>query len=595
MSLNTLQIALRNLQRNKVFSVINIVGLAAGIMCTIALFLYVADELSYDRYNGNPVNIYRVFTRLNLKGRESVNAKTASATGKALQRGFPEVTAYARVGYQGEHILKYGDKIFRENNIYLADASYFSLLAVPLLYGDSLTALSQPNSIVLTETSARKYFGRDNPVGKLLQVDNQTTWQVTGVLKDIGEKKQFSCDFLIPMPEELKSDNAGHWFDLSFVTYIKLKDGVDIQNFEKKIQKRISENVAPEAEKMLGVQADKFLAAGNTYKISFQPLSSVYLYSQRKYGIDPNTEWGNARTGDIVYVYIFSAAALFILLIAVMNFVNLSTARSVKRSKEVGIRKTLGSNQQTLITQFMVEAILITFISVILSVVLLQAALPIFNDLSGKDLHLNFASFYTIPLLLAFTFLVGTIAGSYPAFYLSSFKPVTALKEGPPKRKATLRSVLVVTQFAISSILIIGVIAIRKQVNYIQNKDLGFKREFLISIANGSVLAGREKTFKEELLKNPAISSVTNASLMFAPGIPGSGYLIDKTIGADPLLFQFLDVDADFMKTFGLNLREGRFFSDKLSTDSQAVVINEAAARECNLKSPLDHGLTRIG
>jgi putative ABC transport system permease protein len=324
-------------------------------------------------------------------------------------------------------------------------------------------------------------------------------------------------------------------------------------------------------------------------------LTSIYLYSKTKYGIDSNTEWGDLKTGDVTYVYIFGFVALFILLIACINFMNLSTARSEKRAKEVGVKKALGSKRATLIGQFISESVLMATIAVLFSIIIVQLILPEFNALANRHITLDFSkNIYTIPALIFFTLVVGFLAGSYPAFVLSAFKPIEILKSGVKKRKLWLRNLLVITQFAISISLIIGMIVIRSQLSYIQHKDLGFSKDHLLSIDNAAVLGDKIKVFKQELLKNPKIMAVTNASLMFAPGIPGNGYLFNKQSGTDLISFQFLDVDYDFAKTFDLKLTQGRFFSDAFSTDSTAVIMNESALRECHTTDVLNKTITRI-
>ena len=307
------------------------------------------------------------------------------------------------------------------------------------------------------------------------------------------------------------------------------------------------------------------------------------MHSQRKYGIDLNTEWGDVRSSDIEYVYIFSAVAIFILLIAVINFMNLTTARSEKRAKEVGIRKTLGSNKITLVWQFISEAIQMTMFAMIISIVLLEIVLPFFNSFSGRNLTMQFFdNFYTIPLIVAFVLFVGILAGSYPAFYLTSFKPVQVLKSNlySGSRKSYLRSSLVIAQFTISICLLIATIIIKNQLDYVQNKNLGFKKDHLISIVNATVIGKNAEAFKQELLNNSNIISVCSSSPLFRSGIPGNGYLYNKKSGTDPFAFQYVDTDYEFLKTFQIELIKGRFFSKEFSTDSIAVVVNEAAVRE---------------
>jgi putative ABC transport system permease protein len=594
MLLNYFKITYRNLITNKGFSAINITGLSLGIACSIVLFLFVLDELNFDTFNKKASRTYRLYVHSSINKEESNNSKTAPPAGPTLVQILPEVLIQTRIGYFGGHDLRYKDKIFRENRIYTVDSTYFDVFTLPFVHGDPSIALKNPNSIVLTETMASKYFGEENPTGKSFLVDDTNSYQITGVMKDFPGKSHFRCDFLLSMstyPEVNQQD----WLQGNYSTYIVLKEGVDPIRVERKMQQAILDRLGPEIEKALGFSMKQFLANGNVFEYRMQPLLSIYLHAKRQYNIDPNTEWGDIRIGDSVYVYIFSAVALFILLIAVINFVNLSTARSEKRAKEVGIRKAIGSSRLKLMGQFTTESILLTGLSVIIALFLVQLMLPGFNQIAGRQLALPlFTNAYTIPALLAFTLIVGLLAGSYPAFFLSSFQPVEILKSGVQKRKSSLRSLLVIIQFSISITLILGMIIIRNQLGFLQHKDLGFKKEHLLSVNNAKVLGDKLRSFKAELLKNPAIVSVSSSSLLFANGIPGSAYLFGKQSGTDPILCQFLDVDADFAKTFAVPLKAGRFFSDDRLADSTAVVINEAALRAFNTNDPLDQVVTEI-
>lgn len=591
---SNLKIAFRYLWKNSVFSIVNIAGLAVGITCSVILFMFILDELNFDKFHKNADNIYRVYTHININGKESNNAKTACPLGKTMSKSFPEVTAFARLGYFGGHTLRYKDKAFRETDIYAADSTYFTIFSFPFVHGDPHTALIHPNSIVLTEEMAEKYFEKENPVGKSITVDGQNSYMVTAVMKNFPSRSHFSCDFFVSMSTYPDTDDED-WLDLSYSTFILTKKGTNSHDLETKLTKIVIDHVGPQAEKVLGVPIQQFLEKGNSYTLCLQPMASIHLYSARKYGIDSNTEWGNVTVGDIIYVHIFLVVALVILLIAIINFMNLSTARSEKRAKEVGVRKTLGSGRSRLIGQFIIESVLTVSVAVVISLALVQIFLPAFNQIAGKHLSTEYLSDpRAIPALIIFTLVVGALAGSYPAFYLSSFHAVDVLKSGMKKRKAALRSFLVVTQFAISIALIIAMIVIRAQLYYIQHKDLGFDKENLIFIINAPVLGDKIKTFKEELAKKPSVLGVSNHSLMFGTGVPGNGYLFNRRTGTDPMSFQYLNVDCDFIKTYDVKLIKGRFFSENFPTDSDAVVINEAAMKECMSDDPLGKELTPI-
>ncbi|MDF7815994.1 ABC transporter permease [Runella sp. MFBS21] len=595
MIFNYLKIAWRSLKVNKLFSALNILGLSLGIICFLTLALFVLDELNYDSFHANADRICRVYVHSNINGQETNNSKSAAPLGASLLKDIPEVMSYTRIGYFGQHILQYSDKTFRERSIYTVDSTYFSVFSFPFVYGNPKTALNGPNQVVLTETTAAKYFGTVNPVGKTLLVDGNSSYLVTGVMKDFPEKSHFRCDFLLSMATYTKEANTDYWLGLDYTTYILLKAGVNVSQFETKLKQIITTYVKPQAEKLLGIPFDNFLARGNAYELKVQPLTSIYLYSQATYGIDTNTEWGAMKFGDITYVYIFGIVALFILLIAVINFMNLSTARSEKRAKEVGIKKTLGSDRKSIIQQFITESVLITFFAVVLALALLQITLPLFNLLIDRHLTLNLVeNLYAVPALLLFTLAVGALAGSYPAFFLSSFKPIDIFLKTTLKRKIGFRSALVVVQFSISAALIIGMIVVKSQLNHIQEQNLGFKKEYLLSIDNANALGKQISAFKQELLKSPHIEAATNSSLIFSSGVPGKGFLFDKKATTDPVLLQALDIDTDFLKTFGLQLKEGRFFSKDFPTDSAAIIINEAALKELPSRSVLNKTLTVI-
>ncbi|MFH1194906.1 MAG: ABC transporter permease [bacterium] len=592
---NFFKIILRNTLRYKVFSFINIAGLAVGITCFITISLFILDEFGYDKFNEKAYNIYRLLVDSEVNGQGSVNSKTPAPLGHVLKKDFPEVENFSRVGYFGQFNFRYGNKVFRENDVYTADSTFFDIFTLPLIAGDAKTALVKPNSIVISETAAKKYFGKENPLWKTITVYDTATFLVTGVMKNFPKKSHFSCNYLLSMSTYPISEKE-NWLDLWYTTYIVLKDGTNPKEFENKMKQIVLNYLGPQAASILGFSMEDFYRKGNRYEYHVQPLTSIYLYSRSDYGVDMNTEWGNTRKSDISYTYIFLAIGGFILLIAIINFMNLATARSEKRAKEVGIRKTLGSDKSKLIWQFITESIFMCFLSVLLALVLLQFALPAFNDFIERDLKLEFFNLHTIPLLILFTIVIGIISGSYPAFYLSSFRPVQIMKSNTAKksRKSMLRSLLVIIQFAISITLIIGTLVIKSQLDFIQNKNLGFNKEHLIAINNASSLGKRIEAFKYDLQNIPNVVSSTASSLMFQSGIPGNGYLYNKTSGADVFTTQYLDVDYDFAKTYQIKLTEGRFFSKDFSTDIDAVVMNEAAVKECKAANPVGRFLTKL-
>lgn len=608
---NYVKIAIRNILKHKVYSIINILGLAVGISCFILLFLYILGESGYDSFYKNADQTYRVFVKQHITGIENNNSKTPGLLGPVLLQNLPETKSFTRIGYYGRYHFRYNENVFNADNIYAVDSSFFDVFTLSFIEGDSKTALNHPNTMVITQRIAKKYFGDDNPVGKILIVeepykadylgrekgytDKTKSFIITGVTTDFPENSHFSCDFLTSI---YTYDINHYWLDLWYSTYVVLKKGTDPFEYDKKLQQIARNYVGPLAKDILGVSFDTFLKSGNVYTYKLQPITSIYLRSQSDYAIDLNSEWGNVKNNNIIYIYIFTVVAFFILAIAVINFMNLITARSEKRAKEVGIRKTLGSDRLKIILQFTGEAILMSFISVLIALILIEAFLPYFNSLVNRSLGLNLlGNFYSVPLIIVFIFIVGILAGSYPAVYLSSFKPVKALKTNNMHqgRKNIIRSGLVILQFSISIILLIGTLIIKSQLNFIQNKNLGFNKAYLFSINNADDLGPRLQAFKQELIRNAHILSISNSSQMFRSGIPASGYLYNKRQGTDPLACQFVDADDDFLKTYQIKLQQGRFFSRDFLTDSSAVLINEAAVKVFGDKEPVGKELTRIG
>lgn len=593
---NYFLVAWRNLVRNPKISFINIGGLAIGVACAIMLYLYAQSEFGYDSFYANASRIYRVYTCINLNGTASNSAKSSLPAAQILRTQFPEVEANTSIGYEASYNMRYKDKVFREHSAYTADSNYFKVFAHQLLKGNAHTALSMPYQLVITEATAKRYSGEEEPIGKQLMVNDTVSFMVSAVMKDFPENAHFNADMFISM-STLHAKNDDNWLALYYSNFVLLKKGANALAVEQKLKAIADKGAGPQIEKLLNVHYGNSKESGNAFEMKLQPLTSIHLYSKETYGIDPNTEWGKTSLGNILYVRIFIATALFVLLIAVFNFMNIATARSEKKARETGIRKTLGSSRWQLMAQYYTEAVLTTAIAVIAAVVIVKLTLPLFNQLTGKAIELNFFdNAYTLPLLLAFTIFVGLFAGSYPAIFLSAFQPVETLKGLHQKNKTSLRSVLVVCQFAISIALIIGMMAVRSQLNFMQQKNLGIQPQQLITIINGSSLGGKLPVFRRELLKNPAVASVTYSSAMFAQGVPESVYTYENQTNTDPLHAAFLDVDEYYLSTFGIKMKEGRFFDASMLTDSNAVVINETAAKDFapNVKSVIGHRITML-
>ena len=577
---NYIKVAFRNLRKNKGYSFINITGLAVGIASCIAILLYVRNELSYDKFNKNADQIYRVHLEARINNHEINSATSPSPLGLTLKHDFPEVSAFTRIRNFGFPVLRYKDKAFSEEKFYCADSTFFKVFTVKFLEGNPQKALTQPNSVVITEAMAEKFFGSEEPMGKILNADHKRDWVVTGVIKSFPKNSHFHFDFLGSISTYADSRNP-FWLSNNYYTYIVLRKGTSINEFQSKLQNDVLHYIGPQLIKTAGISLEQLKKNHDSYNFFLQPLTSIHLHSHLEYEIEANS--------DISYVYIFSAIAIAILLIACINFVNLATARSEKRAKEVGIRKTLGSNKAQLVRQFIAEAVIMSMLAVFLAIIIVEVFLPFFNNVSGKDLNLGiFENFYNLLILIFFAGIIGIFAGSYPAFYLSSFQPVKVLKsESNSNRKSGLRNGLVIFQFAVTIILFIGTFIIYNQLGYMQTKNLGFNKEQVIVINKTDDLGNQLQSYKEELKNNPEISSVTNSNAIPGDQAGDSAYRLEGTSNDQIHDIKQMWSDYNFVKTYDIKIAAGRFFSREHPSDSTAVVINEAVVKLFNLKNPV--------
>lgn len=509
--------------------------------------------------------------------------------GPSVYHDFPEVAAYARLHKAGFPVMRYENKTFSEERFFWADSTLFNVFTLPFVEGNPKTALTQPNTVIITESTAHKYFGNENPVGKILNMDKQNDYMVTGVIKEVPRNSHFHPDFIGSLTTLQDSRNP-NWLSNNYYTYFLLRKGTNPADFERKLNEEFRTHAGPQLKAVTGISLDQFLSAGNRYGYMLQPLTSIHLSSHLDYEIEPNS--------NIYYVYMFSAIAVAILLIACINFVNLATARSEKRAKEVGIRKTLGSPRLHLVGQFMAESVLMSGVAVVVAVGIVEILLPLFNDLSHKEMSLDLSSNpFSIPLLFCLAILVGVIAGSYPAFYLSSFRPIDVLKSETKKggRKSFLRNGLVVFQFAISIVLFIGTFVIYAQLKYVQTKDLGFDKEETVVINRTDDLFNQIKSFEDELRANGDVVSATNSNAI--PGNQGgdSAFWLEGTRAEKLEDLQTMFCDFNFSKTYGLQMADGRFFSKEHPSDTTAIVVNQEVERAFGVKDILGRYLVLPG
>ena len=588
---NYLKIAWRNLQKQRFYAGINILGLSIGIACCLLISLFVWDELHYDQYHEKASQIYRVHSDINFGGKHEIYAVAQAPLAAALRSEIPEVETACRFRNWGSRLLRREGTTqnFDEENIVWADNQVFDVFTLPLLGGEKSTLLTEPNTIVISESAAKRHFGQLNPVGQNLILDNETPVKVTGVFEDIPRTSHFHYDFFLSM-EGLAEAKSPVWLSHNFQTYLVAKPGISPEVIDEKIAAMFRKYAAPQLKQAMGVSFEDIEAQGSWARYKLFPLTDIHLKSNFIAEHEPNS--------DLSYIWIFSAIALFILIIACINFMNLATARSANRAKEVGMRKVLGSVKQQLVGQFLTEAILMSAIAFAFAVFIGEMAMPYFNQLTDKALEIPFASIGFLGLLVAGALGVGLLAGSYPAFYLSAFRPIEVLKGKLQSnmRSGWLRHSLVVFQFAVSMLLIVGTAVIYRQLNFIQNKRLGFDKEQVMLLSNAGSLAENFAGFKNELEALPEVKSLTSTCFL-----PVHSCRSDNTIWPDgksmdqySLSMQCWWVDDQYLSTMGMELQDGRFLSKDFTTDSTAVVLNETAVKKFGFEQPIGQKINQF-
>lgn len=554
-------VAIRNILRNKTFSIINILGLAIGMASCILIMIWVQDELGFDRFHDNNSDIYRILsygTKYMIDGADA----TPVLLGPASAEQVPEIERFTCIDQVGEIFLRSGDKGFYEKNGILADSSFFSMFTFHFVRGNSATALSDPYNIVINQKMSERYFEGADPMNKVIETDFGS-FSVSGVIEDVPDNSSLVFDYMVPIHVLDKLGFTKYWGVFNYTTFFQLRPGSDFERIEEKITEIARSNGCPQVE--------------DGVAFVLQPFSKVHL--DGKHGF-----WKSFyKVGDRRYVISFSIIALFILVIACLNYINLSTARSEKRSREVGLRKVCGAEKSQLIRQFLGESIIMALVALLLALIFVELIRPTFNLITGKSLIIDYSNPIFVISLLAIALVSGVVAGLYPSFYISSFKPSKAIRGTGflPGRNALFRRVLVVIQFTISVVLIITSIALMKQFNYIRKADLGFNKENLVYLPLKENLAGEYHTVKNELLDNPHIISVSAQDFLWATernrcagcfeweGSEGNDYDMLKPL-----------VDFDFFKTLDINIVEGRSFSREFPTDAaEAFMVNESAAR----------------
>lgn len=576
-------IALRNFRKHKFFGFINITGLSIGITCALLITLFVIDELGYDKYNTKGDRIYRIVTHLKYGGNDTYYAVCPAPLGNVIREEIPEIEDATRFRGWGMFQVKREKENYKEFDAIWAEPNVFNIFSIPILKGNRNTILTEPNTLAISQSAAQKYFGSEDPMNKTLVLNGNMLYTVTGVYQDLPRNSHFHFSMMLAM-SGLEESKHNSWLSNNFHTYYLLKEGADPAIVKKKINELIYKYAGPQVVAFTGKTIPELISQGTIIEEIPERLLDIHLRSDAQVQFEAN--------GDIRYVYIFSAVVIFILLLAIVNFVNLSTARSADRAREVGIRKVMGSERKYLVMQFLAESILITMVAVLIGIVAAKLLLPYFNSLSGKSLQLPGGNplFWALVVLLGL--ISGVLAGLYPALVLSSFKPVTHLsgKIASGSRSRLIRSILVIFQFTISTILIFGTITVYNQMNYISNFKLGYNKDQVVIVDAGSINTKQANAYRQEVLKDPAVVSATISGFLPVSNTSRNSTTYWKKGDRSPdasVSMQTWPVDFDYIKTLGMNIVAGRDFSKDFPSDSSAIILNERAAKLFGFENPI--------
>lgn len=575
---NHLKIAWRSLKKQPFFTFLNILGLSIGMAGGLMVSLYIYEELSFDTMFADAERIHRVNVDVKFGGTESIMAETSAPMAETMVNDFPQVELATRFNTVGSTLIrKEGtQKNTRETHTTFADQSFFKMFGIEVVAGNTSSALTEPNTVVLTETAAKKHFGIADAVGKTVVLNNTDTFTVTGVIADLP-KNSFLRDYSIFMSMAgLEDAQEADWTSHNYYTFIKLIPGAQIAEFQKPLQGMVERYVIPFAQRYFpGITLEQFKAAGNRLDYGTIALTNIHLNSDLSDEMSANSSMQN--------VYILAFVGLFLVLLASVNFMNLSTAHSLKRSKEVGIRKTLGSTKSKLLQQFLTESGLITFISLLFALVLTLVALPFFNILAGRSIEMPLSNPFFWGVVLIITVVLGVASGSYPAFFMSRFIPSKVLKGINTTKTGggNIRNILVVFQFTISVFLIISTIVVYHQLDFIQSKDLGFNKGQVLIIENAFAAGDDAHVIKEEIEQLGQVSKVSLTSFLPTPSSrSNTSFFIDgSTEQEDAVNMQVWTVDMDYLPTMGLQMVSGRDFNSAFAADSTGMIVNEAALR----------------
>ncbi len=580
---NYFTIAIRNLGKHKFFGFINVTGLSIGIACALLIALFVRDELGYDKFNIKSDRIYRLISHIKFGGNDARYAVCPAPLARTIREEVPEIEDAARFRSWGTFLVKKDKENFKERKAIWADPGVFTIFSIPLVKGNINSVLKEPNTMVISESAAKKYFGADDPLNQTLLLNGNMLFTVNGIYKDIPRRSHFHFDMMLAM-SGLEEAQNNEWLSNNFNTYYLVKEGADVSSVRKKINDLFFKYAGPQAMAFTGKTIEELLKEGTVVEEIPQPLLDIHLNSDALVELEAN--------GDIRYVYIFSVVAIFILLLALVNFINLATARSADRAREVGLRKVLGSQRKLLIFQFLTESILMSLAAVIIGVLLANLLMPFFNSLSGKSLFVPNDDILFWLIILPVGVVIGILAGIYPAMVMSAFRPMIILSGNiaAGSRGRLIRSILVVFQFTISTVLIIGTVAVYNQMNFIQHFKLGYNKDQVISVDVTTLAENQVRAFRDEVLKDPAILSASISGFLPVSNSNRNNTTYWKKGNRSPetsVNMQSWAVDHHYIKTLGMQIVAGRDFSPEFPSDSTAIILNEHAAKLFGFKNPL--------
>jgi putative ABC transport system permease protein len=574
---NLIKHSFRSFKRQRAYIIINILGLSIGIACSLVIALFVINEASFDRYNVKKDRIFRIILNGKIGGQELTGAWTPSVMGPTMAKELPEIEDFLRMSNASPTIVEYNNQPYTEEHLVEADSSFFNFFSIPVTKGDPRNLLNAPRKIVLSESTAKKIFGKENPIDKPLKIGSDTVrYTVSGVMADIPANSHFAANAVSSFMTNPRA-NSPVWLNNSFSTYLLLKPNSSYLRVDEKMPDMIVKHAGPEIQQYMGISINDFIAKGNKYRYFLQNLKAIHL--------DPSIQQEFKEPSDPKYLLIFGGIAILIVLIAAINFMNLSTAQASRRAKEVGIKKIGGSSRGMLMAQFLSESFILSLISLIFAIIIIKITLPYLNNMLGANLVLNlFARWYIFPVLIIFSLFVGLLSGSYPAFFLSSFNPNEVLKGSMTNSvyNGRLRRVLVVFQFAVSILLIVGTMIMYKQIKYMLNKDVGFNKEQLIVINRADALGKKVKAFKESVKRIPGVINIASSTAVPGRNNNNNGYTMEGRKD-ETFLMMTNWIDYDYLETYGMKLASGRSFNESYTTDQHACLVNETAIKNFNI------------